>query len=369
MTVTGSEPILSPSPPARFGKFELLALLARGGMAELHLARLSGPGGFRKTVVLKRIRPELLGDPDNLALFLDEARLGAAFEHPNLVATVDAGDEEGRPWIALEWLRGENLRTVLRTASARGLILPRPHAIQIALGMLLGLHHAHEARDPDGAPLDVVHRDVSPHNVIVTFEGGVKVVDFGIARATNRRRRPTALGIVRGKRGYMSPEQCRGRPANHPASHPVDRRTDLFSTGAVLFELLTGRKLYNGDDDLCVMGRILDEPAPSVRAFDPRLPVALDTIVRRALEKDPAARFPTAMAMARELEAVARAERWPLSTIALGEYVTWLFGAADAACPSSPPTLPAPEDDSFRAPEPESVIEVETDYLDFASEK
>ena len=188
----------------RLGRYEIVRPLARGGMAEVVLARTSAAEGFEKLVCVKRILPELAHDPQYVEMFLDEARLGAMLHHPNLVQVFDFGVEESGPLYAMEWLHGEDLRTILHAARAAERPLPLGQAVAIVMGICAGLHHAHELRDASGRPLGIVHRDVSPQNVIVTYDGAVKVVDFGIAKARGARRAETQHGTLKGKVQYMS---------------------------------------------------------------------------------------------------------------------------------------------------------------------
>ena len=215
--------------PYRLGRYEILRPLARGGMAELFLARATGIQGFEKLVVVKRILPEMARDTDYVEMFLEEARLAAGLHHSNIVQVYDIGEDEAAPFFAMEYLHGEDVRTLLRAAALRRARVPVEHALSIAIGVAAGLHHAHEKRDPDGRPLGIVHRDVSPHNVAVTFDGGVKLLDFGVAK-TRRRASATRHGTLKGKLGYMSPEQCRG--------DELDRRSDVFAVAILLWELL-----------------------------------------------------------------------------------------------------------------------------------
>src|SRR6476620_187324 len=220
----------------RLGKYEILALLALGGTAEIYLARIGGTAGFEKYVVVKCLHDHLADDPDFVKMFLDEARLAAVLDHSNIVQTFELGEYENRYYMVLEFLAGLSLAMVVRRAQERlqGGYIPVALVLNIAAQACAGLHYAHE-RTTSGKPLNMVHRDISPQNLVISFEGVVKVVDFGIARAEMRETK-TKAGTIKGKFAYMSPEQC--------IAANVDRRTDVFALGVIVHELLTGRRLF-----------------------------------------------------------------------------------------------------------------------------
>ncbi|MEA2696845.1 MAG: eukaryotic-like serine/threonine-protein kinase, partial [Myxococcales bacterium] len=212
---------------AQLGRYELLARLAVGGMAEIYLARAQGMSGFEKLLVLKRILPQHALDPELLRMFLDEARLSATLTHPHITQVYDIGTQGDTPFFTMEYVHGANLREILNAQAAVAggdRVLPDAHAVSIIAAAAAGLHYAHERRGADGQPLQIVHRDVSPSNVLVTYDGAVKVADFGIAKWTSQRTQ-TQAGALKGKFAYMSPEQCR--------SQPVDRRSDVFALGTL----------------------------------------------------------------------------------------------------------------------------------------
>jgi len=274
------------------GKYRLIAELGHGGMAEVYLAVVQGPAGFNKLCVVKQIRPQLATDPEFLGMFLDEARLAARLSHPNVVQTNEVGQEGDRYFIAMEYLEGQPLNRILhRIGRDGGLSLPMH--LRIIVDMLSGLHHAHELTDFDGTPLNVVHRDVTPHNVFVTYDGQVKVVDFGIAKAMNSSAE-TRLGVVKGKVAYMAPEQARGER--------VDRRADIFSAGVMLWEAATGRRLWKGIPDLTVLHRLINGDIPSPRSVDPDVPEGLEKIVMKALALRREDRYATSTDLATALE-------------------------------------------------------------------
>ena len=280
--------------PTAFGKYHLFAVLGRGGMADVYLAVSRGPMGFNKLVVVKRLRDSLAEEPSFLNMFLDEARLAARLNHPNVVHTYEVGEHDGHYFIAMEYLDGQSVQTLLRAVAKKGSKLSAPMCARIVADALAGLHHAHELKDYDGTPLNIIHRDVSPHNVFVTYEGQVKLVDFGIAKAALSRTQ-TEVGVLKGKVAYMAPEQAMGVP--------LDRRADLFAMGIVLWELLTGQRLMAGETAAVTLHRLLNKPVPRVSEVLPSVDPRLDAIVARALEKDPNARFATAQEMRDALEA------------------------------------------------------------------
>jgi len=226
------------------GRYEVIRLLSVGGMAEIYLARTEGVGRFEKRVVLKRMLPHFAIQPDYVRMFLAEARLAARLEHPNIVSVHDIGEETGNYHYAMEYVRGGDLRDLLRATARSGEMVPLGVAIGITLGVCAGLDHAHNAVDPDGRSLEVVHRDVSLSNVLVSFEGAVKVTDFGVAKMDEADRR-TRTGTLKGKVAYMSPEQCRGLA--------LDRRSDVFAIGILLYELVTCRRLFGGGGELVTL--------------------------------------------------------------------------------------------------------------------
>lgn len=303
--------------PQRIGRYSLLARLAIGGMAELFLARVQGLEGFEKVVVLKRILPHLVADEDFVRMFLTEARLAARLDHPNVVHVHDIGREDGEYFFTMEYLHGEDLRRVLSTVRAKGMRLPLRHALSVVTQVAAGLHFAHEQVGFDGEPLGIVHRDVSPSNVIVTYAGAVKVVDFGIAKAAG----PThasRLSSLKGKASYMSPEQCKARP--------LDRRSDVFSIGLLLFELVTGAPAFVAGNDLAVLNRVARADVPDPRMVWPQCPDPLRAIIERAVAARPEDRYPTALEMQLDLEAFAHEARVPLSNAALGQFMQEIFG-------------------------------------------
>ncbi len=286
----------------QLGKYQLIRRLATGGMAEIYLARATAIEGFEKIVVLKRILPQHAENDSFIRMFLAEARLAATLHHPNIVQVYDIGEDQGTYFFTMEYVQGVDLRRLASAARRAQRGLPLQHVLYTIAGVCAGLHYAHEKKDPAGRALGIVHRDVSPSNVLVTFDGGVKIVDFGIAKAANI---TTTAGTLKGKIPYMSPEQCR--------SEQLDRRSDVFSIGTLLWELTTGVRLFRADSELAILSRVAQGDVTSPRAVRPDYPPALESIVMRALEPDLDRRYPSAQALQLALEDFAHEARLPLS--------------------------------------------------------
>jgi serine/threonine-protein kinase len=273
-------------------RYELLGELATGGMATVYFGRQRGAFGFSRTVAIKSMHPQLAKDPIFRAMFVDEANLTARIRHPNVVPTLDIVSSPTKLLIVMEYVEGVSLSVLLRSARAQGKKIPVPVIAAITRDMLEGLHAAHELTDDHGKPLNVVHRDISPQNILVGIDGIARVVDFGVAKATGRSYQ-TQTGEIRGKVGYMAPEQMFGEE--------IDRRVDVYSSGVVLWESLVADRLFNAPTDAALVLLVMQGTvvAPSV-ARGERLPEALDALVKRALSHDPAHRFPTAAEMLRQ---------------------------------------------------------------------
>ena len=281
---------------SKIGRYEVVGKLTTGGMAEIFLGRLTGPRGFEKPVVIKRILGHLTSTTFS-EMFLDEARIVADIRHPNVVQVFDFGEEAGQLFMAMEYLEGESLGGILRRLWATGRSMDPAAAALIAAGACAGLHAAHELKDRKGHPLGLVHRDVSPSNLFVTYDGQVKVIDFGVAKARGTEGR-TEAGQVRGKSAYMSPEQALARP--------IDRRSDIFSLGIVLFEMATMRRLFQRENPLLVYRAICEEAIPSMTEAKSGIPKELARIGARALERSRDARYSTTQEMRYELVSFAR---------------------------------------------------------------
>ena len=287
-------------------------------MAEIYLARVSGLPGFEKIVVVKRILPQLATNQEFVQMFLDEARVAATLHHPNIVQMYDIGAVDGNYFISMEYLHGEDLRSIARAMRQKGQDrVPLEHALGIGVGIAAGLHYAHEKVGFDGKPLHIVHRDITPQNIFVTYDGGVKLVDFGIAKASNRASE-TRYGSLKGKIPYMSPEQCR--------SEPLDRRSDIFSLGILLYELTTSVRLYRGASEFDVLKQIVEGEIKKPTEVRHGYPVVLEEIVMKALSKRREERYQTARELQAELEAYIRQERLVVSPIAMTNWMESLFG-------------------------------------------
>ncbi|AUX27164.1 uncharacterized protein SOCEGT47_077440 [Sorangium cellulosum] len=300
------------------GRYRLLKKIGMGGMAEIWVASVAGISGVKKICVVKQILPHLADSPEFVRMFLDEARIAATLDHPNLVQMYDIEEVDGVPLIAMEYLHGEDLRTLKKTLRSANRRMPVEHAVTIAIGVAAGLHYAHEKVGFDGKPLDIVHRDVSPHNVFVTYDGAVKILDFGIAKAANRVNE-TRDGALKGKVPYMSPEQC--------TSEQLDRRSDIYSVGILLYEMSTGSRLFRrGATEFELMRAIVEDPVlpPSQVSHD--YPPELERIVLRCLERDREKRYATARDLQIDLEAFAREQRLATSALALSSFMEELFG-------------------------------------------
>jgi serine/threonine protein kinase len=299
----------------RFGKYEILRRIAIGGMAEIYLARALGLEGFEKLVVLKRILPQYADNDEFVQMFLDEARVAATLHHSNVVQVYDIGSVDGQYFLSMEFLHGQDGRQLMKACATRHTPLSMPNALAIAIGVCAGLHYAHE-RVVDGRPLDLVHRDVSPQNVFITYDGGVKLLDFGIARASSRLTE-TRGGTLKGKISYMSPEQCGG--------HPLDRRSDVFAAAIILWEMTVGRRLFSGSSDFEILRKVKEEDAQRPSSVVSDYPRALEEIVMKGLARDREQRYATAEDMQVDLETFARDRKLAVSPVPLGRFVRELF--------------------------------------------
>lgn len=320
-------------------RYTFLKKIGEGGMAEAHLARLEAPGGASKLCVLKTIRPELAADPGFREAFFDEARLALSLDHGAIVHTFDFGEDAGRLYLAMEWCDAGDLEGLMHALAVRGERIPIPIACTIIARVLEGLRYAHDARDALGRPLELVHRDISPSNVLLTFSGEAKLGDFGISRAALRRA-ATGIGLVKGKPPYLSPEQARGEPATI--------RSDIFACGVLLWEMLVGGRLFDGGDTRQILARVAEARVPRPDHHRPDLPMRLTAIVLRALRPDPADRFPGAEDFYREIVEFARDAGFALDAATLSTYLRErLVDHADAnarARVTTPIMSPAAED-------------------------
>jgi serine/threonine-protein kinase len=273
-------------------RYRVIERLESGGMAEVFRAESEGLQGFRKQVAIKRVLPHLSSKKKFISMFLDEARLSAQLSHSNCVQVFDIGVGDSAFFIVMEFVDGANLKAIIEHIKKSGRDFPVEAAVYIALELCKGLAYAHELTDSNGVPLHIVHRDMSPPNVLITKHGEIKIVDFGLAKANSQLER-SEPGIIKGKFSYLSPEAAMGQD--------VDARTDVFAVGIILWELLAGQRLFLGDTDFQTVKRVQAAQVPSVAQINKKVPVELERIIARALARDPAARFPTARALGAEL--------------------------------------------------------------------
>ncbi len=277
------------------GRYVLYEEIASGGMATVHFGRMQGQVGFSRTVAIKCLHAQFAKEPDFVSMFIDEARVAGRIQHPNVVPMLDVVALQGELFLVMEFIQGESLSRLLRAARATGELVPVPIVTNIVAGVLDGLHAAHEALSQRGEPLGIVHRDVSPQNVIVGADGVARVLDFGVAKAAGRLQ-TTRDGQLKGKLAYMAPEQLRGEA--------VDRRTDIYAASVVLWEALTGRRLFDADNQAALFGLVLAGATEPPSRHRPSLPAGRDRVVMRGLTADPEQRYATAREMASALEEV-----------------------------------------------------------------
>lgn len=310
--------LLAKSPPAEFGQYTLLDRIAVGGMAEVWKARMKGVEGFQKTVAIKRILSHLTDSSDFVTMFIDEAKLAAQLNHNNIIHIYDLGKIGDDYFIAMEYVEGKDLRSILSAARERQAPIPMGLALLVSSRLASALDHAHSRKDFEGHPLGLVHRDVSPQNVLISFDGDIKLCDFGIVKAVTKASK-TQMGALKGKLQYMSPEQAWGRP--------VDARSDIFSLGSLLFEMLTGRRLFSGESEMSVLDAVREGRIQAPRDLDPRLPLEVNALTLKALARDPDDRFRTAGDMQREIDAILASLKPAPTPRDLAGYMQKLFGA------------------------------------------
>ena len=281
------------SDPLLIGRYQLAAQLARGGLATVYVGRLLGDGGLRRTVAVKRLHAQFRTDGDITTMFLDEARVALRVRHPNVVHAVDVVLHEDELFIVMEYVEGASLSQLLRNVGKAKQEIPLDVASGIVANILHGLHAAHTTRDERGVALDIVHRDVSPQNILVGTDGIARVLDFGIAKTVTQAH-VTRTNEIKGKLTYMAPEQLLGKP--------LTRKADIFSAGIVFWETLTGHRLFYGDNDGAIIRSILESPIPPPSSLNPAISPELDAVVLRALEREPSRRFDTAEEMASRIE-------------------------------------------------------------------
>ena len=306
---------MSETLPQTYGKYVLLRRIAMGGMAEIFRAKSLGAEGFEKIIVIKRILPHYTEDQNFVRMFIDEARIASKLQHSNIVQIYDFDQEDDRYYIAMEYVEGCDLKDVYTRGVKAGQPLSPPQVVWIMMEASKGLHYAH-VKEYDGEPLNIVHRDVSPHNLMVSFSGEIKLMDFGIAKATQRSTK-TIAGTVKGKCAYMSPEQARGKP--------LDGRSDLFALGIMAWEMLTQKRLFLAESDFETLSNVLKQEVPRPSSINPDVPKALDDIVLKALAKDREQRHASVEAFGRELTKWFYANVDDLDAVAIKPYVRELF--------------------------------------------
>ncbi len=312
---------LQESPPSlggvrvgiQLGRYELLHEIATGGMATVYLARARSVAGFERVVAIKVCHPHLRGEEEFSSMFLDEARLAARIHHPNVVSTLDVGEGE-QLYLVMEYIEGDRISGLIKAAARKGERVPVPVTLRIMIDVLSGLHAAHELKDHQGHPFNIVHRDVSPQNILVGVDGVTRITDFGIAKA-EARLTVTREGQVKGKMSYMAPEQL--------SSTNVNRRADVYAAGVVLWEALTGRRLFRADTEAETLNLVLHGVVPAPSTVVPEITPDVDAVLRKALERDPDKRFQSAAEMADALEAIESVKL--ASTRAVSAYINDLL--------------------------------------------
>jgi len=305
-----------PATPRIVGRYAIFDEIASGGMATVFLGRLMGAGGFARTIAIKRLHPQFAKDPEFVAMFLDEARLAARIRHPNVVPTLDVVASKGELFLVMEYVRGEVLSRLARAQKARNEPVPVSIVVRVMSDALQGLHAAHEARDERGVSLQIVHRDVTPQNILVGADGVGRLLDFGVAKAAGRAH-TTREGQIKGKLAYMAPEQLTGTG--------VSRQTDVYAASVVLWEMLAGERLFAGGSETDVIAKLLKRDIRPPSELAQGIPPALDAVVMRGLAHDPEERFPTARDLCAALGGCGLQEA---TGLAVGE---WVEGLAEEA--------------------------------------
>jgi serine/threonine protein kinase len=338
--VSTHDPFLVPG--QMVGRYRIVRRIAVGGMAELFLSHTRAMHGFEKLVVLKRILPQYAENPQFVDMFLHEARLAATLDHPNIAHVYDIGEFEGSYFFAMEYVHGASLLKVMRAITAARRPLPLEHALNVIVGTCAGLQCAHTKVGLDGTVLGIVHRDISPPNIIISYDGTIKVVDFGIAKAATFHNE-TAAGTLKGKVPYMSPEQCR--------AEELDRRSDIFSIGILLYELTVGRRLFLAETEIGIIHKIVAGGYATPTSLHPNYPSHLEAIVMRALNVDRELRYATARDLQVDLEEFAREYKLAVSSAKLAAFMEELFDEEARRWPTSPGLE---DDDPMVPPPPES---------------
>jgi serine/threonine-protein kinase len=302
----------------RIGRYELIAEIASGGMATVYLARLSGVGGFQRNVAVKCLHPHLAKNSEFVEMFLDEARLAASIHHPNVVPIQEVGEGAGGYYLVMDYVEGDTFATLLSRAAMEGKEVPRDISLRVVVDMLAGLHAAHELRDDHGSLVGLVHRDVSPQNILVGTDGVTRITDFGVARAASRLS-ATRAGQLKGKLAYMAPEQAHGEEA-------VDRRADVFSAGVVLWEAMALRRLFKASNEAATLSRVLNDEIVSPREFSEDVPESVAQVCLKALDRDLERRYVSCAEFADALEKAAAAANCLATGREVAAYVNEVVG-------------------------------------------
>jgi serine/threonine-protein kinase len=313
-----------------FGRYELLRKLAAGGMGQVYLARQKGPVGFQKLLVVKRLLPHLSEDDEFIQMFLDEARIAALLNHPNIAQIYDLGEVEGTYYIAMEYVHGEAISDVLKRSIQRRGGMPLEFKCRVIADAAAGLDAAHNARSPSGRKLALIHRDVSPQNVLVGFNGSVKIIDFGVAKAANKFSQ-TNVGQIKGKHAYMSPEQARGEPLDH--------RSDVFGLGTVFYEILTNTRLFKRESEMATLKAVVGAKVTPPSEVVAGIPKGLDAVVLKALARNREERFATAGEMQLAIEDILFKLQLPGTTAHLAAFMRELYAEELEEELSTEPTI------------------------------
>ncbi|MBN1551290.1 TonB family protein, partial [bacterium] len=370
----------------QFGKYLLIEKIASGGMAEMWKAKQKGPEGFEKLVAVKRILPHLGENEDFITMFIDEGKVAAQLTHPNIAQIYELGEQDSSYYIAMEYIAGKDLRTIMRKGRKLNRSLSVELSVLLARNLLAGLHYAHRKKGFNNEDLNIVHRDVSPQNVLISYEGEVKLVDFGIAKAAAKNS-VTQTGALKGKILYMSPEQAWGQT--------VDRRSDIFSVGVLLYEMLTGKRIFLADNEIAILQKVREWDPPPPSSANARVSSILDRIILKAIAKNPADRFQTADEMRSDLDSFLGTIKPSPKALDLGLYMRGLFSEEIArevpellesikeedyyeepviAEPPAPPEKELPEErpeevERISAPPPEPEIPIEEELVEFEEEE
>lgn len=322
--------------PEIFGRYRLLGSIGRGGMAEVFLAKLEGIEGFERRLALKRVHPQFTTNPSFVQMFIDEARLVGHFNHPNVVQMFDFGKIDDTYYIAMEYVEGSNIAELMSRTKKAGGRIPTEAIVEIGIQISQGMDYAHKETDENGNPLNIIHRDLTPHNILISRKGTVKITDFGIAKASMNTHM-TQAGMIKGKVPYMSPEQAMGMP--------LDNRSDIFSIGINLFEMCTLKRLFDGPSDFHVLQKVMAADIPNLQSLNPDIPEEFERIIRKSLAQNRDDRYATAGDMVRDLNRLKFSLGDRFSTFRLADYIGGFVDARESdkgGAPAPRPSAPSP---------------------------